>query len=86
MTIDKALEKEYGKSAFFTADTLLNVEDTVIPVSPALDLILSGGIPEGSFVLLTGPPKIGKTTMCLQFAANAQKEEFGNREIFEFFT
>ena len=84
MTIDKALEKEYGKSAFFTADTLLNVEDTVIPVSPALDLILSGGIPEGSFVLLTGPPKIGKTTMCLQFAANAQKEEFGNRDVYFF--
>ena len=81
MTVDKALEKEYGKSSFFTADSLLETEDVVIPISPALDLILSGGIPEGSFVLVTGPPKIGKTTMCLQFAANAQKEEFGGRDV-----
>jgi len=48
----------------------------VIPVSPSLDIVLNGGIPEGSFVVLTGQPKCGKTTTSLDFAATAQKPEY----------
>lgn len=66
------LEKKYGKSAFISAEDFLKEERQVIPVSPKLDLILDGGIPEGSFVIFAGPPKIGKTVTSLHFAANAQ--------------
>ena len=54
------------------------VDKTVltIPVSPSLDIALNGGIPEGSFVVLTGQPKCGKTTSSLDFAATAQKTEY----------
>lgn len=47
----------------------------IIPFSPALDSI-SGGVPEGSFMILTGPPKFGKTVSALHFAAQAQKSEY----------
>jgi recombination protein RecA len=67
------LERKYGESAFISAEDFLNEKREVIPVSPKLDLILDGGIPEGSFVIIAGPPKIGKTVTSLHFAANAQK-------------
>jgi circadian clock protein KaiC len=42
---------------------------------PGLDLILGGGIPEGSFNLVAGAPGTGKTTLAQQFAfANATPE------------
>ena len=40
-----------------------------------LDLILGGGVPEGSFNLVAGPPGTGKTTLAHQFVfANATPE------------
>ena len=45
-----------------------------ISVSPAIDIALGGGIKEGSWVILTGDPKTGKTTTALQIAATCQKE------------
>jgi recombination protein RecA len=71
--VEKALEKKFGKEVFFAGDQLLEQDITVVPVSPALDLILGGGIPMGSFVVITGKPKIGKSSLCLHFAKNAQK-------------
>jgi circadian clock protein KaiC len=35
---------------------------------PGLDSILGGGVPEGSFNLIAGPPGTGKTTLAQQFA------------------
>lgn len=67
------LEKKYGEGAFVSAKDFLEQPREVIRVSPKLDMILGGGIPEGSFVILAGPPKIGKTVTSLHFAANAQK-------------
>tara|TARA_R100000808_G_scaffold2804_3_gene10548 strand:- start:71286 stop:72356 length:1071 start_codon:yes stop_codon:yes gene_type:complete len=52
-----------------------------LPVSPAVDIALGGGLKEGSWVLLTGDPKTGKTTTALQIAANCQKDENGSRPI-----
>jgi RecA/RadA recombinase len=39
---------------------VIDKELVVIPVSPALDVVLNGGVPEGSFVIFTGQPKCGK--------------------------
>ena len=52
-----------------------------IPVSPSIDIALGGGLKEGSWVLLTGDPKTGKTTTALQIAANCQKEENDKRPV-----
>ena len=76
MTVDveKALEKQFGKGIFSAGDKLLAKEIEVIPVSPALNIGLGGGIPKGSFVTMSGPPKVGKSTMALNVAKNAQQK------------
>lgn len=72
--VDAYLLKEFGE--VFTSGNALSARiRKLIPVSPALDYILGGGIHEGSFCVVTGPPKVGKTTMCLDFAGTAQNYE-----------
>ena len=76
------IEKEYGKDILIDGNSVLDEVRQIIPVSPAIDIITSGGIQEGSWVGITGNPKIGKTVMCLSFAAQCQKPEYGSRPIF----
>ena len=66
------LEKKYGVGAFVSARDFMKIKKEIIPVSPKLDLVLGGGIPEGSCVILAGPPKLGKTVTSLHCSANAQ--------------
>lgn len=66
------------------ASHLVENPKQVISVSPAADLGLGGGIPEGSWVGLSGPPKCGKTTLALHIASKGQREEFGARPTFLF--
>ena len=77
----KELIKSYG-DVIHNGKSITESDRQVIPLSPALDSILGGGILEGSFFILTGFPKHGKTVSALSFAANCQKEEFGSREVF----
>jgi recombination protein RecA len=81
--IEELAEKltDYGPE-FQTARSILENPRHIIPFSPALDWGLSGGIPEGSWVIINGPEKVGKTTAALHFAANCQKPENGSREVF----
>lgn len=46
----------------------------VIPVSPALDIKLHGGLPEGSLMLVRALPKTGKTVLLTQIAVNALRQ------------
>lgn len=82
--LDDALMKEFG-NAFVTANDLISEERVIIPVSPAINMGLSQGldlaIPEGSFVVLSGPPKYGKTLTALHIAAKAQKKEYANKKL-----
>ena len=67
--------KEYGNIISNGLDVLEEKKNyKVISVSPAIDIALGGGIKEGSFVMLTGDPKSGKTTTAMQIASNCQKE------------
>lgn len=66
------IRDEY-KDCFISGETLLNTKKTVIPFSVNLDLILGGGIPLGSFVVIAGQKKLGKTTSILHFCAHAQE-------------
>lgn len=68
--------KQFGSEIILNGNAIVDRKSMVIPVSPSLDIVLNGGIPEGSFVVLTGQPKCGKTTTSLDFAATAQKPEY----------
>ena len=59
---------------FISGSDIIDRERVIIPFSPKIDFIIGGGIQEGSFVVLTGVPKLGKTTAALTFAASAQNE------------
>lgn len=70
--IDDIIDK-YGE-VVKSGTTIANLKPLVVSVSPALDIGLGGGWPEGSFGILTGPPKGGKTSLALWLAANAQRQ------------
>jgi recombination protein RecA len=81
--IAKMLNKEYKIPDLYVPGEKVAGEDRrVVSVSPKIDLILSGGIPEGCWVTLTGKPKVGKTTLALHYAAKCQRPEFGGREVY----
>lgn len=75
-SLKEDVRKKFGDQILLSATSIVDRESVVIPVSPALDIILNGGIPEGSFIVFTGQPKCGKTTTSLDFAATAQKPEY----------
>ena len=88
--IEKDIIKQFGDGVIRSGSAVVDSELLVIPVSPALNLVLGGGIPEGSFITFTGQPKCGKTTTSLHFAAKCQQDEYkgelcpNGREVFFF--
>jgi recombination protein RecA len=76
MSLKDDVVKSFGDDIILTGNAIVDKKNVIIPVSPSLDIILNGGIPEGSFVVLTGQPKCGKTTTSLDFAATAQRPEY----------
>jgi len=76
-SIEKDIIKQFGSGIMRSGAAIIDSELLVIPVSPSLDVVLGGGIPEGSFVTFTGQPKCGKTTTSLHFASQCQKKEYG---------
>ncbi len=75
-TIEDKILGEFGKKILINGQSIVDSKSIIIPVSPKIDLSLGGGIPEGSFVIISGPPKAGKTITCLDFAATAQRIEY----------
>jgi len=67
----KIITKKYGDIAFDGSHIAAKRRD-VIPITPTLDIANHGGIKEGSWNLISGKKKTGKTTLALQIAANAQ--------------
>jgi recombination protein RecA len=76
MSVKEDVTKTFGDDIILSGNAIVDRKSVIIPVSPSLDILLNGGIPEGSFVVLTGQPKCGKTTTSLDFAATAQKPEY----------
>lgn len=74
-TYKDTVSKKYGDVLF---PALSIVENTLqsFSVSPAIDIALSGGIPEGSWVSFAGPPGCGKTSTALQVMAESQKPKY----------
>lgn len=82
VNIDKEIISKYGESIILDASAVMDEAVQIIPVSPAIDIGLNGGIPEGSWFTLTGLAKRGKTTLALHFAAKCQLPEYGARPVF----
>ncbi len=79
-TFDQFLIRMYGEGIMAKADEALPMSKRNILRTPlSLDIALSGGIPDGTVCLITGKPKSGKTTLCLELLRNAQ---FANRPTF----
>lgn len=57
--IEKSIVKDYG-NVMFPASMIEEHKRENISIGPKLDYALSGGIPEGSRVIISGPPKCGK--------------------------
>lgn len=69
--LEKNIAKKFGIN-FLDGSYIRNNRKILIPTTPSLDISLKGGVPEGSWNLISGRPKTGKTTLALQIAANAQ--------------
>lgn len=54
------ITSKYGKSGVVNAQHVLDKPQHIFSISPKLDIGLSGGIPEGSWVIISGAPKCGK--------------------------
>lgn len=76
-TIEQTISKMFGDDVLTSGHSILEKKRVIIPISPKLDLILGGGIPEGSFVIFTGHPKFGKSSISLDFASTCQRPEYG---------
>jgi recombination protein RecA len=72
--LKKDINKKYDTNVMINASEIVDKDRKIVKASPAIDFGLGGGIPEGSWVLLSGTPKCGKSTLALQIAANAQKQ------------
>lgn len=69
----KKKEKKKKVDYFFDVKDILEKDKIIVPVSPKLDIGLNGGVPEGSWVIVSGKAKLGKSTLALTIAKNAQK-------------
>jgi recombination protein RecA len=78
MSVKEDVTKTFGDNIILTGNAIIDRKSVIIPISPSLDIVLNGGIPEGSFVVFTGQPKCGKTTSSLDFAATAQRLEYAH--------
>ena len=70
--LDKLIAKKYN-IAGIDGSYIRETKRVIIPTTPTLDLALHGGIPEGSWTLISGKKKTGKSSLALQIAANAQR-------------
>lgn len=72
-SLDSFLIRMHGEGIIATADKALPPRSRDILNTPlSLDIALGGGIPDGTICLITGRPKSGKTTLCLELLRNAQ--------------
>jgi recombination protein RecA len=80
--VTKKITDKYGEGILINATNVLDEPQQIIPISPKLDLITGGGIPEGSWLTLTGKRKCGKTTLALHIASICQRPEYGGRHVY----
>lgn len=80
--IISGIEKKFGEGLAKSADMVLEEKFATIPVSPVINVLLGGGIKEGTLFICSGIAKAGKTTLALHFAGNCQQPENGDRHVY----
>lgn len=78
----KQVKADYGEGVFISGQAAIDQPQMVIPISPTLDIITSGGLREGSWFGITGNPKTTKTNLALCLAATCQRPEHGSRRVY----
>jgi len=68
------ITKEFGQGIFKHGNAILDRQTKIVKWSPSLDSGLSGGVPLGSWMSISGPEKHGKTYVTLCLAAAVQKQ------------
>jgi recombination protein RecA len=72
-TLDQFLTRIHGRGIIASAAEAMPPRSREVLNTPlSLDIALNGGIPDGTICLITGKPKSGKTTVCLELLRNAQ--------------
>lgn len=71
VSFNEFVKRTYGEGLVVPASALVAHPRPLLTTTLSLDIALTGGIPEGTIVLISGKPKVGKTTLCLHILANA---------------
>ena len=75
LSTEAAIKKHFGKVISTGSELRVKKKDyKTLSVSPNLDLALNGGLLEGTWTIISGNPKGGKSTTALQICKNAQDE------------
>jgi recombination protein RecA len=71
----KSIRKTHGEIVK-TGSEILSFKRSLktMSISPMFDVALKGGVREGTWLMISGDPKSGKTTTLMQLAYNFQKE------------
>ena len=70
------------KNFLMPISALKEEQGRVFRTSLSLDIALSGGIPEGSSVLMSGKPKVGKTTLALHYVQQCHRADPSKQAFF----
>jgi recombination protein RecA len=70
--VHQQITKDFG-NVFSTADELLEEKQEIISICPSIDRALGGGVTKGSWIVLNGVPKGGKSSLALFALAKMQK-------------
>lgn len=75
LNTEDAIRKQFGKVISTGNELRKSREDCkILTFSPRVDLGLNGGLLEGTWNIISGNPKAGKSTSCLQICKNAQDD------------
>ena len=74
-SLDAFLKRQYGEGILCKASDITDRPRDVLKTALSLDIALTGGIPEGKVVLISGKPKAGKTYLCLGILNNAIEDK-----------
>jgi len=69
------LNKKYRKN-IITPEALGNIKRTKLKLCPSLDAAMDGGLLSGQIIEISGPPKIGKTTLALTWGQKAIEQGY----------
>lgn len=68
--------KKYDNDILVGGSSLIDDPPELISISPRIDLLLNGGITSSSWINILGAAKLGKSSISLRMAAQAQKKGY----------